>query len=103
MPTYNFYNETTEEDFEDFFTTSSSKDEFLEQNSHIRQTPSLFAYTGDHLMGVGPKVDGGFTENTQRIAEAHPGSPLASRYGTNETNKKKKVRNMLSKHNISVK
>ena len=44
-------------------------------------------------MGAGPKVDGGFTENMQRIAGAHPGSPLADRFGgSTQTHKEIKTR-----------
>jgi hypothetical protein len=55
------------------------------------------AMVGDHLMGVGPKVDDGFTENMQRISESHPGSPLADRYGGGTT-KDNKTRNILKRH-----
>lgn len=40
-------------------------------------------------MGVGPKQDGGMTENLQRIAAAHPGSALADRYGGEPTKQQK--------------
>ena len=54
-------------------------------------------------MGVGPKVDGGFTENMQRIAGAHPGSPLADRFGGNtQTHKEIKTRDAISKHAKTV-
>ena len=36
MPTYNFKNNKTGEEWEEFFTISG-KEEFLEQNSHIQQ------------------------------------------------------------------
>jgi len=53
-------------------------------------------------MGRGPKVDGGFTENMQRIAESHPGTPLADRYGSSSTRSTKeiKTREVLKKHGV---
>ena len=53
-------------------------------------------------MGVGPKVDNGFTENMQRIAESHPGTPLADKYGTSstKTTKEIKTREVLKKHGV---
>ena len=51
--------------------------------------------------GVGPKTDGGFNENMQRIAEAHPGSPLAQRYGGHGmSHKEMKTRDVLKKHGL---
>ena len=47
----------------------------------------------------GIKNDGGWGDNMQRIAEAHPGSPLARRYGKKST-KEINTRNVLKKHNI---
>ena len=67
-------------------------EKFMRENPHIKKAwnkaPSL---TGDHIMGVGPKVDGGFTENMQRIAAAHPTSALADRYGSGATHKRLKT------------
>ena len=42
MPTYNFKNNETGEEWEEFFTISG-KEEFLEQNSHIQQLPSIIS------------------------------------------------------------
>ena len=49
-------------------------------------------------MGLGPKVDGGFTENMQRIASAHPTSPLADKYGSGQSNAQIKARNVINKY-----
>ena len=53
-------------------------------------------------MGVGPKTDGGFNERMQQIADSHPGSPLADRYGgvKNKSHKEIKTRNVLKKHKV---
>ena len=50
------------------FLSMAQREKYLKGNRHIRQVPVAVAISGDHLMGVGPKVDGGFTENMQRIA-----------------------------------
>ena len=52
MPTYNFKNTKTGEEWEEFFTLSG-KDLFLEQNPDVKQTPSIFSIsasgTGDRI------------------------------------------------------
>jgi len=78
---------------------NSEREEYLKDNPHISQIPGGFAFVGDHIMGVGPKQDGGMTENLQRIAAAHPGTPLADRYG-GEPTKQQKTRAVLKKHGV---
>jgi len=96
MPYYNFKNADTGEEFEEFFTISGRED-FLKANPHISQLPSLFAMTG----GTGDRIknDSGWTENLQRIAEAHPQSELADRYGK-KSNKQIKTTEVLKKHKV---
>ena len=95
MPTYSFRNNDTGEEWEEFFTISG-KEEFLEKNKHIQQLPSLISIVG----GVGGiKNDSGWGDNMSRIAEAHPGSPLARRYGKKST-KDINTRQVLKKHKI---
>ena len=97
MPTYNFKNTDTGEEFEEIMSMSE-REKFLEQNPHIKQLPSLFAMsytgTGDRI-----KNDGGWKDNLSRIAEAHPGSPLAYRHGKKST-KDINTRQVLKKHKI---
>ena len=97
MPTYNFKNTKTGEEWEEFFTMSG-KDLFLEQNPDVVQLPSLFSMsasgTGDRI-----KTDSGWKENMSRIAEAHPGTPFASRYGKDST-KNINTRKVLKKHKV---
>ena len=71
---------------------------FLEENKHIRQAVVPVAVVGDHVMGVGPKTDSGFEERMSQIANAHPGSPLASKYKSNESHAKIKARSIIDKH-----
>jgi|TARA_B100001094_G_scaffold22329_1_gene18890 hypothetical protein len=96
MPYYNFKNKETGEEFEEFFTMSG-REEYLKDNPHIQQTPSIFSMSG----GTGDRIknDAGWTENLQRIAEAHPSSNLADRYGK-KTTKEIKTRDVLKKHKV---
>ena len=95
MPTYSFRNNDTGEEWEEFFSISG-KEEFLKENDHIVQLPSLVSIVG----GIGGiKNDSGWGDNMSRIAEAHPGSPLAKRYGKKST-KDINTRQVLKKHKI---
>jgi len=98
MPTYTFFNEQSGVEWDEFFSMSE-KDEFLSKNPQIKQVLQPIAIAGDHLMGVGPKVDGGFTENMQRIAAAHPNSPLADKFGgSTMSHQEIKTRSAIDKH-----
>ena len=101
MPTYTFKDNNTGLEFDEFMGMSE-KDKYLEDNPHISQVPVMFAFVGDHIMGVGPKTDGGFNERMEQIANSHPGSPLANRYGSSKTKSHKeiKTRNVLKKHRV---
>ena len=48
------------------------------------------------------KVDEGFKENMQRIAEGHPNSPMAQTYGSNRNHKEIKTYNAITKHAKSI-
>ena len=101
MPTYRFYDTVTQEEYDEFMLISEL-DEYKKLNPDVKQIPVPVAIAGDHIMGVGPKVDGGFTENMQRIAEAHPGTPIADKYGSSSTKSSKEIRtrNVLKKHGV---
>ena len=95
MPTYSFRNNDTGEEWDEFFSISG-KEEFLKENDHIVQLPSLVSIVG----GVGGiKNDSGWGDNMSRIAEAHPGSPLAKRYGKKST-KDINTRQVLKKNKV---
>ena len=98
MPTYTFFNELTGIEWDEMMS-NSEREKYLEKHSNITQIPGGFAFVGDHIMGMGPKQDGGMTENLQRIAAAHPGTPLADRYG-GEATKQQKTRAVLKKHGV---
>lgn len=102
MPTYTFYDTVTQEEYEEFMSMSEL-DEYKKMNPQINQVFTPIALVGDHVMGVGPKTDGGFQENMQRIAQAHPGSPLDDKFGgSTRTHKELKTRDAINKHKKSV-
>ena len=102
MPTYTFYDTVTQEEYEEFMSMSEL-DEYKKINTHVNQVYTPIALVGDHMMGVGPKTDGGFQENMQRIAQAHPGSPLDDKFGgSTRTHKELKTRDAINKHKKSV-
>ena len=102
MPTYTFYDTVTQEEYEEFMSISEL-DEYKKRNSHVNQVYTPIAVVGDHVMGVGPKTDGGFQENMQRIAAAHPGSPLDDKFGgSTRTHQELKTRDAIDKHKKRV-
>ena len=56
MPSYSFKNNETGEEWEEFFSISG-REEFLEQNPHITQLPSMVSIVSDT---GGIKNDSGF-------------------------------------------
>ena len=102
MPTYDFINTHTGEEWTEMMSIADMES-LVEGNPEIKQAwNSAPHFSGDHIMGVGPKVDGGFTERMEQIANSHPGSPLANRYGGAKTKSHKeiKTRNVLKKHKV---
>ena len=97
MPTYTFYDESAGIEWDEFLSIAE-RDKFLKKNPQITQVIKPVAIVGDHVMGVGPKVDGGYTENMQRISAAHPSSAMAERYGSGRTNAQIKAQGIVNKH-----
>tara|TARA_Y100000294_G_scaffold3115_1_gene3312 strand:- start:27 stop:332 length:306 start_codon:yes stop_codon:yes gene_type:complete len=93
MPTYDFEDTKTGKTFTEFMSMSE-KDKYLKKNKHIKQCLNKINIVG----GVGGmKTDQGWKENMSRIAEAHPTSPFASRFGKKST-KHIKTQQVLQKH-----
>lgn len=97
MPSYTFYDEKSGIEWTESLSIAE-RTKFLDDNKQIRQVVVPVAVVGDHVMGVGPKTDGGFEERMSQIANAHPGSPLASKYKSNESHAKIKARSVIDKH-----
>ena len=81
MPIYTFKNKKTGKEFDDMMTIAEMES-YLKKNKHITQVLKGL----NIVSGVGSiKQDGGWKDNLSRIAEAHPNSPLADRYGKKDT------------------
>lgn len=93
MPTYTFQDTDTGEVF-DKILKISEKDDFLKSNPNLKSL-----VTGINIVaGVGGmKTDSGWKENLSRIAEAHPTSALADRYGSKSV-KDVKTKQVINKH-----
>jgi hypothetical protein len=93
MPIYSFENIKTGKEFTEHLTMSEL-DSYLTKNKNIRQVFTSLNIVGG-VSGLTHKQDGGWKDNLQRIAEAHPGSPLADRY------KKKSIKEIKTKEAIN--
>ena len=95
MPTYTI----KDSDKDEIFDTICTYDElqvFLENNPQCQKV-----ITAPNIVsGNGPKSDGGFNETMAKIADSHPNSPLAERYGNKGTHKNIKVKNVAKKHKL---
>lgn len=96
MPTYNFEHKTTGE-VQELHLSMSEREEWLDNNPDWKQIiTSVNIVSG--VMGQGSlKSDGGWRDNLSRIAEAHPNSPLADRYGKKSI-KEVKTKQVIEKH-----
>ena len=81
MPIYTFKDKKTGKEFDEMMTIAEME-EYLSKNKNITQVLKGL----NIVSGVGSiKQDGGWKDNLSRIAEAHPNSPLADRYGKKDT------------------
>lgn len=95
MPLYEFYNTESCEYFEDILSISE-KEELLKKNPHIKSVPSTFGI----VSGVGDvysKTDSTWKEVLSKVADAHPNSEVANRYGS-KSHKQIKTDQVLKKH-----
>ena len=95
MPIYTFYNKKTKKEYDEIMSISEME-EYLSKNKHIHQVPKGLNIVAG-VSGVSYKNDSGWKDNLSRIAEAHPQSALAQRYGK-KTIKQSKTEQVLAKH-----
>ena len=80
MPTYNFVNSETGEEFESFMWISE-REEYLKTNPHIHSVLTAPAIVSGVSTSTQNRVPDGFKDVLSKIAEAHPASPHGHRYG----------------------
>ena len=100
MPIYTFYNNKTKKEFDEMMTISEMED-YLSKNKHIKQVLKGLNIVSSVGNRTG-KTDSGWKENLSRIAEAHPRSNLAKRYGK-KTIKQIKTEQALVKNKRRIK
>ena len=71
MPTYNFINTNTEEEFTEFFTSFEKAEEFLNSNPHLKKQLTTPSFIGGRTIDGG-KLPGGFKDKLKLIKEKHP-------------------------------
>jgi hypothetical protein len=80
MPTYNFVDTETGEEFE-LFMKWSGRETFLKENPHIQPILTAPAIVSS-VAGMGlHRVPDGFKEVLSKVAEKHPGSAVGEKYG----------------------
>ena len=97
MPTYNFRNKETDEEFE-IQMSIAELDKYKEDNPHLEQFLTRAPAISGGIVGIGRmKNDDGWREMQSRIAEAHPQSEFASQFGKRSI-KEVKTQQVLEKH-----
>jgi hypothetical protein len=94
MPTYQFLDTETGEEFESFMKFSE-KESFLVENPHIQTIISAAAIVGG--VSIKDKVPDGFKEVLSKISENHKGSSVDDRYGRKSI-KEAKTAEVVKKH-----
>lgn len=72
MPYYSFRNKETQEEFEDFFTTNTAKETWMEQNPHIEQIISAAPNINTSGRPMSLKPSDGFRDRLREIKKHHP-------------------------------
>ena len=92
MPVYTFENIKTGEEY-NIHMSMSEIDDYIKKNKNVRQVFTSLNIVGG-VAGLTHKPDSGFKDVVQKIAEKHPGSPLAEKY------KKKSIKEIRTKQVI---
>ena len=92
MPIYSFENIKTGKEYTEHLSMSELET-YLKKNKNVRQIFTSLNIVGG-VAGLTHKPDSGFKDVVQKIAEKHPGSPLADRY------KKKSIKEIRTKQVI---
>ena len=95
MPTYTFEIIETGEQYDEVMKIAE-KDDYLKNNPKIKPVMSAPHFVGDHIV---KKMDGGFKETLEKIAEKNPNTPLADRFSRRSAKDIKK-QNIVKKYNL---
>ena len=95
MPTYDFLNTETGEEFEEFMSMSA-REQYLKDNPHIQQIHlgAMSIVSGVSITG---KIPDGFKEVLSKVAENHKQSAVANAHGR-KSMKEIKTQNLVTKH-----
>jgi len=99
MPTYRFYNRKTGLVYEEYMMMSEM--EKLVKKKHIELLPPTQMNIVSSVGSVDSKTDSGFKEVLSKVSEAHPNSPLASRYGKRSI-KDTQIERVRKKHRTRI-
>jgi|TARA_B110000503_G_C6797944_1_gene269894 hypothetical protein len=95
MPTYNFRNKKTNEEWQDLMTIAEM--EKFVKKKHIELLPPTQMNIVSGVGSVDSKTDSGWKEVMSKISEAHPVSHLAERYGKKSV-KDTQIDKVIKKH-----
>ena len=95
MPTYNFRNKKTNEEWQDLMTIAEM--EKFVKKKHIELLPPTQMNIVSSVGSVDSKTDSGWKEVMSKISEAHPVSHLADRYGKKSV-KDTQIDKVIKKH-----
>ena len=96
MPTYNFRNKETGEEFESFMKISE-REEYLKSNPNLQPVVSAPALVSGVSTSTQNRVPDGFKEVLSKVAEAHPGSDLAQKH-SRKSIKQARTEQVVKKH-----
>jgi hypothetical protein len=96
MPTYNFLNIDTGEEFESFMKISE-REEYLKSNPNIQSVMTAPAIVTGVSTSKQNRVPDGFKEVLSKISEAHPASDLADKH-TKKSIKQARTEQIVKKH-----
>ena len=96
MPTYVIHDTKKKKTFEVFCSWNVLQDK-LKDNPHWEK---FFTAPSIVCVHVTTKTDGGMKEVFSKIADKHPNSALADRYGGSKTNAAVKAKTLAKKHGL---
>ena len=96
MPTYNFLNIDTGEEFESFMKISE-REEYLKSNPNIQSVMTAPAIVSGVSTSKQNRVPDGFKEVLSKISEAHPASAVADKHGRKSI-KQARTEQVIKKH-----